>query len=66
VGRVKDAERILQESPTTPAIGVDENAALVVVGNEALAVSSDDGKVSLGKSQHRFISLEPTSNPASE
>jgi Flp pilus assembly protein TadD len=41
VGRVKDAERILQESPTTPAIGVDENAALVVVGNEALAVSSD-------------------------
>jgi len=45
VGRVEDAERILQESPTTPAIGVDENAALVIVGNEALAVSGD-GKVS--------------------
>jgi dipeptidase E len=46
VGRVEDAERILQKSPTTPAIGVDENAALVVVGNEALALSGD-GKVSL-------------------
>ena len=46
IGRVEDAERILQESPTTPAIGVDENAALVIVGNEALALSGD-GNVSL-------------------
>ena len=46
VERVEDAERLLQESPTTPAIGVDENAALVIVGNEALAVSGD-GKVSV-------------------
>jgi dipeptidase E len=46
VERVEDAERLLQESPSTPAIGVDENAALVIVGNEALAVSGD-GKVSV-------------------
>jgi len=41
VSRAEDAEIMLQEDPSTAAIGVDENAALVVVGNEALAVSGD-------------------------
>ena len=41
VGRAEDAEKMLQEDPSTPAIGVDENAAFVVVGNEAHAVSGD-------------------------
>ncbi|KAL7446645.1 hypothetical protein ACHAXM_011298, partial [Skeletonema potamos] len=57
VGRVEDAERILQESPTTPAIGVDENAALVIVGNEALAVSGD-GKATC----HVIVPCEETGN----
>jgi peptidase E len=39
--RSDDAEKILLANPTTPAIGVDENAALVVVGNDAYAVSGD-------------------------
>ncbi|KAL3782504.1 hypothetical protein HJC23_013433 [Cyclotella cryptica] len=39
--RAEDAKQILHDDPSTPAIGVDENAALVVVGNEALAVSGD-------------------------
>ena len=56
VGREEDAERILQESPTTPAIGVDENAALVVVGNEALAVSGD-GKVSLFSDDEQYLPI---------
>ncbi|KAL9184250.1 hypothetical protein ACHAXT_002336 [Thalassiosira profunda] len=41
VARAEDAEKVLQEDPSTPAIGVDENAALVVVGNEAHALSGD-------------------------
>jgi peptidase E len=39
--RSEDAERMLEENPTTPAIGIDELAALVVVGDEAFAVSGD-------------------------
>ncbi|KAL7520842.1 hypothetical protein ACHAWX_005546 [Stephanocyclus meneghinianus] len=39
--RAEDAKHILQNDPSTPAIGVDENAALVVVGNGALVVSGD-------------------------
>jgi len=39
--RAEDAKQVLQNDPSTPAIGVDENAALVVIGNEVLAVSGD-------------------------
>jgi peptidase E len=39
--RSDDAARMLEENPVTPAIGVDENAAFVVVGDEALAISGD-------------------------
>ena len=41
VGRAEDAEKMMQEDPSGPAIGVDENAALVVVGNDAHVVSGD-------------------------
>ena len=41
VARSEDAEQMLQADPSTPAIGVDENAAFVVVGDEALSVSGD-------------------------
>ena len=43
--RSEHAEEMLKKDPTTPAIGVENDAALVIVGNEALAVSGD-GKVS--------------------
>jgi dipeptidase E len=39
--RSDDAKKFVKEEPSTPAIGVDENAALVVIGNEVLAVSGD-------------------------
>ena len=39
--RSDDAEQMLQQNPTTTAIGVDENAAFVVIGDEAFAVSGD-------------------------
>ena len=41
VSRAEDAEKMMQEDPSGPAIGVDENTALVVVGNEAHVVSGD-------------------------
>jgi len=41
IGRAKHAKMMLQDDPSTPAIGIENNAALVVVGNEALAVSGD-------------------------
>ena len=43
--RSEHAAELLKKNPTTPAIGIENNAALVIVGNEALAVSGD-GKVS--------------------
>ena len=39
--RASDAKKMIREDPSTMAIGVDNNAALVVVGNEAFAVSGD-------------------------
>ena len=41
MSRAEDAEKMMQEDPSGPAIGVDENTALVVVGNEAHVVSGD-------------------------
>jgi dipeptidase E len=43
--RSEHAAELLKKNPTTSAIGIENNAALVIVGNEALAVSGD-GKVS--------------------
>jgi len=39
--RSEHAEEMLKKDPSTLAIGVENNAALVIVGNEALAVSGD-------------------------
>ena len=44
--RSEHAEEMLKKDPSTLAIGVENDAALVIVGNEALAVSGD-GKVSV-------------------
>jgi len=53
--RAEDAEQILLEDPSTSVIGVDENAALVVVGGDAMAVSGD-GKATC----HVMMPLEET------
>ncbi|KAL3775630.1 hypothetical protein ACHAWO_001897 [Cyclotella atomus] len=53
--RSDDAEKMLEENPTTAAIGVDENAAFVVVGDEALAISGD-GKATC----HVVVPVETT------
>jgi len=39
--RSEHAEEMMKKDPTTPAIGVENDAALVIVGNEAFAVSGD-------------------------
>ncbi|KAL7448259.1 hypothetical protein ACHAWC_000484, partial [Mediolabrus comicus] len=39
--RSEHAEEMLKKDPSTLAIGVENDAALVIVGNEALAVSGD-------------------------
>ena len=39
------AKEMIKQDPSTPAIGVENDAALVIVGNGAFAVSGD-GKVS--------------------
>ena len=49
--RSEHAEEMMKKDPTTPAIGVENDAALVIVGNEAFAVSGD-GKVS----HHYYLS----------
>ena len=43
--RSEHAEEMMKKDPSTPAIGVENDAALVIVGNGAFAVSGD-GKVS--------------------
>ena len=43
--RSEHAEEMMKLDPSTPAIGVENDAALVIVGNGAFAVSGD-GKVS--------------------
>ncbi|KAL7470823.1 hypothetical protein ACHAXS_011102 [Conticribra weissflogii] len=53
--RAEDAEQILLEDPSTSVIGVDENAALVVVGGDAMAISGD-GKATC----HVMMPLEET------
>ena len=51
--RSEHAEEMMKKDPTTPAIGVENDAALVIVGNEAFAVSGD-GKVS----HHDYLSCK--------
>ena len=43
--RSEHAEEMMKKDPSTPAIGVENDAALVIVGNGAFAVRGD-GKVS--------------------
>eukprot|EP00985_Skeletonema_marinoi_P018404 scaffold10269_cov163-Skeletonema_marinoi.AAC.1 len=51
---------MMKKDPTTPAIGVENDAALVIVGNEAFAVSGD-GKVTYDVVRRRYDQqmLEP-------
>lgn len=44
--RSEHAEEMMKKDPSTPAIGVENDAALVIVGNKAFGVSGD-GEVSL-------------------
>ena len=39
--RAEHAQKVLADNPFTPAIGIDENAALVVEGDKAMVVSGD-------------------------
>jgi len=41
IKRSEHAEMMMQRDPSTPAIGVEDNAALVIIGDEAHAVSGD-------------------------
>ena len=61
VKRSDDAEKMMQEHPDTTVIGVDNNAAFVVVGNKAHAVSGDGNGTC-----HRLVLCEISGEVMSE